>query len=377
MDFGIFAPPEHQPWSNWTLGFDQDIEEMETADKLGFDEYWIGEHHNLQWETCPAPEFMIAKGSAVTEQIKLGTGVVTMPIHDPIKVAEKLAFLDHLTHGRLLAGVGTGAPSEMQFFDVPQEGKRDRMSEAVDIVQKFFQSEGPVSHDGEFWQFEDKQMQFRPLQRPQPPISVAGSTSPYSYEMAVDNDFWPMSTFYALLHAEENPEINSLTDQADIMRNRAKEQGKDPSDILGNWRIAREVYVADSREQALEDIKTGATQTYIKFFKEQLGFTHGMKNDIDMDDEDITLDYLIENTPWIIGSPEDCIEQIQEYQEELGEFGGILLVSRKEWVPQYKWDKSLELFAKYVMPAFQTEKGPAPSIKEGVVSGVHHGQHPG
>lgn len=377
MKFGIFAPPEHRPWTNWTLGFDQDLEEMSYADKLGFNEYWIGEHHNLQWETSPMPEMMIAKGSAVTERINLGTGVVTMPIHDPIKVAERLAFLDHLTHGRLLAGVGTGAPSEMAFFDVPQEGKRERMAEATEIVEKFFTSDGPVSHDGEFWQFEDKQMQFRPYQRPHPPISVAGSTSAFSYNLAVDNDYWPMSTFYALLEAKDNPEINSLVEQAAIMRQRAQEQGKNPSAILGNWRIAREVYVAETREQALEDIREGAEKTYLGFFRDQLGFVDGMKQDVDMDDSDVTLDYLIENTPWIVGTPEDCIRQIREYQEKLGELGSIMIVSRKEWVPQYKWNKSLELFAKYVMPEFQEHKGPAQSIKDGVLPNVPDGQHPG
>ena len=358
MEFGIFAPPERRPWSNWTLGFDRDIEEIVYAEELGFDEYWIGEHHNIDWETSPDPGYMIAKASAVTDRIKLGTGVVTMPIHDPVQTAERFAFLDHLTHGRLLPGVGTGAPPELALFDVSQEGKRERMAEATAIVQEFFTADGPVSHDGRFFEFEDTQLQFRPYQRPHPPISVAGSASPFSFELAVDEGYWPMSIYYSLLHAEGNPDVNGLVDQAEIMRNRTREQGKDPEQFLGNWRIFREVYVAETREQALADIREGAEETYIDYLRDELGFADRIKRDDDMADEEVMVDYLVENTPWIVGSPEDCIRQIRELREAVGEFGSLVITSRREWVSRQQWENSLDLFARYVMPAFQPEKTP-------------------
>src|SRR5690606_34999241 len=99
VKFGIFAMPEHPRIENWTLAFDRDIAEMVEAERLGFDEYWIGEHHSGGYENVPVPEFMIAKASAVTSRIRLGTGVVNLPYQDPFKVAERMAFLDRLTHG--------------------------------------------------------------------------------------------------------------------------------------------------------------------------------------------------------------------------------------------------------------------------------------
>lgn len=358
MEFGIFSPPERRPWSNWTLGFDQDIEEIRYAEELGFDEYWIGEHHNIDWETCPDPGYMIAKASAVTDRINLGTGVVTLPIHDPVQTAERFAFLDHLTHGRLLPGVGTGAPPELALFDVAQERKRERMAEATDIVSKFFTTDGPVSHDGEFYSFSDKQLQFRPYQRPPPPIAVAGSASPFSFELAVEQDYWPMSIYYALLAAPDNPDVNGLVSQAEIMRERAGERGIDPSEVLGNWRIFREVYVAETTEQALADIREGAQETYLDYLRDQLGFADRIKRDIAMDDDEVTFEYLVEETPWIVGSPEDVIEQIRDLEAAVGEFGCLVVTSRREWVSKHQWENSLDLFARTVMPAFQPEKTP-------------------
>src|SRR3546814_17492102 len=100
--------PEHPPRENWTLSYDRDIADVVLAESLGFDEYWIGEHHTGGYENVPMPELMIAKASAVTSRIRLGTGVVKLPYQDPFLVAARMAFLDHLTHRRLIYGFGSG-----------------------------------------------------------------------------------------------------------------------------------------------------------------------------------------------------------------------------------------------------------------------------
>ena len=90
MKFGIFSMPEHVPWSNWTLSYDIDLEKIKIAEFLGFDEFWMGEHHAGGYENVPTPEFQIARASAVTSRIRLGTGTVNLPYHDPFVVAERL-----------------------------------------------------------------------------------------------------------------------------------------------------------------------------------------------------------------------------------------------------------------------------------------------
>ena len=116
MRFGLFLMPEPFPWSNWTLSYDLKLEEIVVAERFGYDEVWIGEHHTGAYENIPAPDIYIAKASALTHRIGLGTGTINLPYHDPFMVAERMAFLDHLTHGRLLYGFGGGGLVSDKLF---------------------------------------------------------------------------------------------------------------------------------------------------------------------------------------------------------------------------------------------------------------------
>ena len=106
MKFGIFLAPFHRIGENPTLAMNRDMELVEWMDFLGYDEVWVGEHHTGAYENIPAPDIFVAKASALTNRIALGTGTINLPYHDPFFVAERMAFLDHLTHGRLLYGFG-------------------------------------------------------------------------------------------------------------------------------------------------------------------------------------------------------------------------------------------------------------------------------
>jgi len=355
MKFGIFAQAERYPWENWSLGLDLDIEEMQVAERLGFDEFWAGEHHAIPHEASADPLLLLAKGAAETDRIRLGPGVVQAPIHDPFKTAERLAQLDHMSHGRMLYGIGGSAAPELDFFNIPPEEKRPRTKEFIDIVETYHTADGPVAYDGDFWQYDEREIMLQSRQQPHPPIAIPGSTSPYSFELAARKGYMPMSISYSLMHGDENPKVHSLTEQAETMRETAREVGCDPEAPIGDWRIFREVYVAESREQAIEDIRSGATQTFLDYLRDTVGLGMFMKENDDMPDEEVTLEYLIDNAPWIVGSPEDCIQQIEEMQDILGEFGGLGILSRKSWMPTDKWYRSLERFARYVMPAFKDE----------------------
>src|SRR5262245_13235199 len=100
MKFSFFMMPLHHPTENPSLAFDRDISLIQYADELGYDEFFIGEHHTGGWETMPAPEMVLAKASAHAQRIRLGTSVISLPFHHPFQVAERMAFLDHLTRGR-------------------------------------------------------------------------------------------------------------------------------------------------------------------------------------------------------------------------------------------------------------------------------------
>ena len=135
MKFGIFLAPFHQPGENPTLALERDAALIEELDRLGYDEAWIGEHHSVGWEFIPDPALFAAHMAARTKQIKLGTGVVSLPYHNPLMVADRMMFLDHLTRGRALFGVGPGAlASDAYMMGIDPSTQRTRMVESLDAI---------------------------------------------------------------------------------------------------------------------------------------------------------------------------------------------------------------------------------------------------
>ena len=106
MKFSFFMMPLHQPSESPALAFQRDIGFIHQADTLGYDEFMIGEHHSGGWETMPAPEMALAMAAAHAKRIRFGTSVVNLPYHHPFHIAERIAFLDHLTEGRAMLASG-------------------------------------------------------------------------------------------------------------------------------------------------------------------------------------------------------------------------------------------------------------------------------
>lgn len=349
MHFGLFAMPEHPPSENWTLSYDRDVAEIVHAEWLGFEEYWIGEHHTGGFENVPMPELLIAKVSALTSRIRLGTGVVNLPYQDPFLVAERLAFLDHLTHGRLEYGFGGGGlPTDKALFAMPKEEAAPRTNEALEIIWELLTAEGPVSYDGTYWQYEDRRLQVPPYQEV-PPFAIAGLTGTHNYAKCGERGWKPLSVYFTPIAIPNDTGAPDLIAHADAIVGAAEKAGRDPREARDSWRITREVYVSDSRDQALRDIREGVARSYEYLIG--LGLGALMKKDAEMPDAELTFEWMVEEIPWIIGSPEDCVRQVRELDESVGGFGTLLINSR-DWVTTDRWNRSLELFARYVTPQF-------------------------
>ncbi len=208
MRFGIFTMPEHFPWDNWALSYERDLDEMVLAEKLGFDEYWIGEHHSGWYENVPVPEYMIAKGSALTSRIELATGVVNLPYHDPFQVAERLAFLDHLTHGRLIYGFGAGGlPTDWALHNMEGEEMRPRMVESLGMIKQLTESREPITYEGEYWSGNERAIQVGPYKNRVPEMAIAGLTGTSSYEVAGRNGWGALSVHFSPPHFSDNPSL--------------------------------------------------------------------------------------------------------------------------------------------------------------------------
>ena len=349
MKFGFFTMPEHPPAENWTLSYDRDIAAVVEAERLGFSEFWIGEHHTGGFENVPVPEYMIAKASALTHTIRLGTGVVNLPYQDPFMVAERLAFLDHLTHGRLEYGFGGGGlPTDKALFGLEPSEAAPRTNEALDIIWQLLTSEEPVTYEGVYWKYENRQLQVGPYQDV-PPFAIAGLTGTHNYAKCGEKGWKPLSVHFAPIDNGSYAIAPDLIGMRDAMMTAAASAGIEPAVTRENWRIVREVYVTDDKNQAMRDIREGVKRSYDYLLG--LGLGALMKKDESMPDSELSFEWMAENIPWIIGSPDDCIRQLRELEESVGGFG-TLLINCRDWVTTDKWNRSLELFARYVMPQF-------------------------
>ena len=109
LRFGYFIAPFHRAGTNPTLALQRDLEFAEHLDALGFDEVWYGEHHSAGSEIISSPEIFIAAAAQRAKRIRFGTGVISLAYHNPLWVADRLMLLDHLTHGRVIGGMGPGS----------------------------------------------------------------------------------------------------------------------------------------------------------------------------------------------------------------------------------------------------------------------------
>jgi len=184
MKFGLFVAPFHQMGENPTLCYERDLETIEWAERRGFDEVFVGEHHSAGWEIIPSPEISISHAAARTRHIRLGTGAVSIPYHHPLNVAARIAFLDHLTRGRVIFGVGPGLlPGDAYMRGIEPKDQRPRMIEGVKAIIRLF-TEDKVTLDGSWFKLVDAHLQVKPFQKPYPPMVTASTFTPSGFMAA-------------------------------------------------------------------------------------------------------------------------------------------------------------------------------------------------
>ena len=183
MKFGIFY--EHQLPKPWDGGaeqrlFDEALEQVELADRLGIDYAWEVEHHFLEeYSHSSAPEVFLAAASQRTEQIRLAHGIVLMPqgYNHPARVAERIATLDLVSHGRVDFGTGESASrSELEGFAIDPEIKREQWRENVEQVANMMAMDPYPGYEGKYWSMPTRNVVPKPVQRPHPPLWVACSS---------------------------------------------------------------------------------------------------------------------------------------------------------------------------------------------------------
>ena len=343
MKFGIFLGPFHRVGENPTLAIDRDLELVQWLDYLGYDEAWIGEHHSAGWETIASPEIFIAAAAERTRHIKLGTGVISLPYHHPFMVAERMVQLDHMTHGRVMFGVGPGAlPGDAYMIGIDPTTQRERMDESFGIILRLFTETEPITYKSEWFELREALLQLRPFQKPYMPIAVTSIGTPAGVALAGK---YGASVLTMTVPRDPAAGPANLEELWGIAEESAAEHGQTMN--RDDWRLTIPVHLAEDRQQALDEARLGGG----RFFQEYSGGNFLRKVGFDGPLESI-VDYMADNGWWIVGTPDDCIEGIRKLGEQSGGFGGFL-VQAIDWAPREKILLSFELLARYVMPQFQ------------------------
>ncbi len=342
MKFGIFLAPFHRLGENPTLAIERDLELVQWLDTLGFDEAWIGEHHSAGWETIASPEIFIGIAAERTRHIKLGTGVISLPYHHPLMVANRMVLLDHMTRGRVMMGVGPGAlVSDAYMLGIEPTTQREKMDESLGVIVRLLTETEPISYESSWFELHDAVLHLQPYQRPHMPIAVAAAQSPSGPALAGKHGAAMLS-----VSVPRDPGQSDLTYLWDIAEESAAEHGKTVK--RDEWRLVVPVHLAESRKEAMEDARMGAGYYQREYFEETLGMKSGTDGPIEK-----IIDNMVDGGQWIIGTPDDCIAAIKRFDERSGGFGG-LLVQTIDWAPREKMLHSYELLARHVMPHFQS-----------------------
>ncbi|MGI8979711.1 MAG: LLM class flavin-dependent oxidoreductase [Pirellulaceae bacterium] len=353
IDYGMFIMPFHPPEKPLSQGYDEDLELIIRAEELGFKEFWIGEHHTMKYETIVMPEIFIARALGETSTIRLGPAPVCLNQHHPAHVASRLAMLDHLSKGRLNLCFGNGSvTADQELYSVdPKDGGKMAL-EAIDVILDLWAHDPPYEHHGEFWNFELKKTVdpecligyiHKPFQLPHPPIAIPGmSRNSFSMKMAGRKGFQPFA--HCLIPG------NVVADQWQTYAAAANEAGRTPN--RADFKVARSIFLADTTAEAVKRVRKnslGRNYEYIGgLFDKGLG-RRIYKRDLDMPDSQCQLDYLM-TEQIIAGDVDEVLRRLLKLLEETGEFGTLVLMSY-DWDDKASWVRSMELFAKELMPA--------------------------
>jgi len=178
MRNGIFLAPFHPLDQDPTEAIHRDLELVANLDRLGYEEAWIGEHHSAGFEIIASPEVFIAAAAERTKKIRLGTGVVSLPYHNPLMTANRMIQLDHQTRGRVMFGVGPGLlPSDAMMLGINPMTQRDRMMEGLKVIMRLFDGE-VVTEKSDWYNLVNARAHLLPYTKPHPEIAVASAVSP-------------------------------------------------------------------------------------------------------------------------------------------------------------------------------------------------------
>jgi alkanesulfonate monooxygenase SsuD/methylene tetrahydromethanopterin reductase-like flavin-dependent oxidoreductase (luciferase family) len=332
MKLGVFLTNQQHLDADMVAAVRDQISLLHAARDAGFDSWFSGQHYlnegnNKQLQIVPFMSRLIPEAGEMTT----GLGILLLNLHNPVYVAETVASMDILCEGRFIYGIGLGYREvEFEAFDVPRGTRVKRFVEYVELIDRLW-TEDSVTHHGETCRLENVRMNIRPVQLPRPPLWIAANNDAAIRRAARLGDTWfvnPHST------------IDTIRRQMKLFTEERAACGKPP---VAELPVIKEIFCAKDRKTAME-------QAGPYLFGKYMDYAKWGQDDAMPDDESFDKDFeeLIEGR-FIIGSPEECYEQLRPYWEELGVNH---LVFRTHWagMPVEISRGSLDLIARELAP---------------------------
>jgi len=351
MEFGIFSNG-FRPHTSAAQSYQEDLAEIVLADQLGFRDCYISEHHGEpiyidKVDTLPVPELLMCKAAALTRRIRMGAAVKLIHLAHPVDTAIQAAVADHVIGGgengagRFIFGFGSGFPNPL-FADergLSHADRHERLRESLDLILKCWTAAEPFDWDGKFWKGKSIVATPRPLVAPHMPMATATDTEAM-IELAGARG-------YTLLSSQLEP-AGSIRKKADRYARAAKAAGR--KEPLRNVTVARYVYLAGSRREAMDDLRPAINYELGYQMKRGLIKLIRSNYDLGVSGDDLTFDQLAEAGAYHLGDPDTVARELRDFYDAAGGFGTLLIVAGKNWASRDKVFRSMRLFIEQVAP---------------------------
>ena len=339
LQFGAFLAPHHPVGEHPLLQFRRDLDLVEQLDRLGYDEFWCGEHHSSGWEMIGSPEMFLAAAAQRSQRIKLATGVVSLPYHHPFNAAQRMVQLDWMSGGRAIFGTGPGAlASDAHTLGIDPMVQRDRQDEAIGVIRRLMRGER-VTARSDWFTLQDAALQLLPLQEDMP-FATASQISPSGMTLAGKHGIGVIS-----IGSLSEEGLNSLPTQWGFAEAAAQKHGTKVD--RKEWRVLLSWHIAETREKARAEARHGL----LRHHNEYVVGTLQRPGATPFGDPDEAVDKTAfgAGAAATIGTPDDLVKRIKSVLEISGGFGTIVGFVH-DWANPENTARSWDMVARYVVP---------------------------